>query len=76
MGWQHVGTTPLLGDKTRSEGSVRWTFPGSLKRVTVAGPRKGPGNEGLSSVPHTLSSKRNTIWLSEKEKLETENSLQ
>lgn len=61
--WQHVGTTPLLSDETRSEGSVRWTFPGNLKTVTVARRRRSrfPGNRGLSSMHSMLLSKRNPI---------------
>lgn len=51
VGWQCAGTTPLLSDETRREDSVRWTFPGSLKTVTVSRPRRGhfPGNRDLSS---------------------------
>lgn len=63
VGWQHVGTTPLCSDETRSEGSVRWTFPGNLKKVTVARRRRGhfPGNGGLSSMHSMLLSQRNPI---------------
>lgn len=70
VGWQHVGTTPLLSDETRSEGSVRWTFPGNLKTVTGTRRRRShfPGNGGLSSMHSMLLSQRNPIWLSKREK--------